>query len=213
MKPVLITLCVFIAGQAAAQKFSAGLRGGINRWSNTAGAVLDKPNNSIQFTKAIYVRYESKKRFAVEFETDHYLPDFSNWQWRSKYGDITHEVIEERYNDKTFEYNLGAQVRLNRLAGKIDNYIGSLVSLHYHYSYHSLTARHLITKEISKSSSTIIMGQTMFGLNHYLSYDLNKHFNVHSQLALKFDIINNIERTIAYPDNQLTWTIGCGYTF
>jgi hypothetical protein len=218
MKPILFALSILIAGNAAAQSFSAGARTGASYWPSTTNNIeIVEGNSGFSWEKSAYGRYESKGRFAFEVNVAHcsfaYKYIKPNWDY---FEAPPYEFLDHRSKTHVFTGNVLAQVRVTNTRSKVKSYFGTGLSYGRRLEKHQLTVQYYSTKAISEKGWADTYHLVFCGLNNYTSYKINQHINVHSAVSFDidpFDALSGFRPSNRFPESRLSCTIGCGYTF
>ncbi|WP_276132570.1 hypothetical protein [Polluticoccus soli] len=220
MKPVLIALSLFISSQVFAQGFSAGLRTGATNWfslnAHKEKSVVTK--GTFTWNKEAYARYETKRGLAFEFSAMQYIPNQVEW-YQAPLCMAGEELLSlnEKYN--AAEFMLSVQYRIaSDNSTKLKSYLGLSFSQTRVYSTTAVTIRDISTASVRNEVWKYTSGLVYCGVSNFTSYQLTKHINIVSALSFKFDPENIFERSRwdideYSPNSNVTWNIGCGYTF
>ncbi|HRO42742.1 MAG TPA: hypothetical protein PL009_07890 [Flavipsychrobacter sp.] len=220
---LVLTTCIFYS--ANAQQFSAGVRTGASKWMDKKeGKCFSSSGQNTTWDKEMFVRYNTKGKFAFEAGMGHYA--FSNQVTRTDYGCVydananiaamyAHDVYEKSQN---LEWNLSAQYDLScpalqekcPLMKNLKSYVGVVVSPTLsRYTTTSYSVEGNYTNKNSRDEWSL-----WTGLTHSLVYKIDSRLYLSSTMRMQIDPANFFSKQPAgssVRDSRLGMQIGVGY--
>lgn len=226
MKKLLIFFCTVAAVQSVqAQQFSAGFRTGASVWGDRhEPKSFDREDYDLSWDKELFVRFETKGKFAFEAGMGHYSIGQRTQVRQESIDGNKHTMLEVRNRSQHVEWNLSAQYEIScptlqdkcPLLKKIRSYAGVTIS--------PTLSRMTTTTYTSGNSSDITytgyessrgdVWSVWTGLSHTLRYEYSPQLYFTSSLRMQVEPGETFNNTTGYHrDSRLGLQIGAGYRF
>src|SRR5690606_14549736 len=182
----------------------------------------DFPVNTT-WNKQAYIRYQAKKRIAIEIGAEHYqfknkhidLHNPEHADWTEITGTTTSSYIPVYLS---FQYDLMGRTLHNKTGchKNLRSYIGIMFAPVFLTEKSDDKIRNLVTGTITYSERYYKTTLLTAGFNHTLNYKLTKSLTVFSVISYRLDLSDAFASGWSLPipyENQLSFQIGGGYTF
>lgn len=226
MKKLLVFLCTVTAVHAAqAQQFSVGFRTGVSTWGDRQESKsFDRKDYDLSWDKEIFLRLETKGKFAFEAGMGHYSIGQRSEIRQESLGGSNHTILVVRDRSQHVEWNLSAQYEIScptlqdkcPLLKKIRSYAGVIISPTLSRTttttYTSGNAADITATGYESSRRDVWNVWT--GLSHTLIYEYSPKWYFTSSLRMQVEPGETFNNTTGYHrDSRLGLQIGAGYRF
>lgn len=226
MRNLLLVLALSTPLLGHSQEFSVGARTGVGKNYFLRSGNTNYPCVTT-WDKQAFVRYQSKKRFALEVGAEHYRYTHTA-NVRDIYEFYPETAGEQEIRTVTSsnmifyisaQYDIMCRRAQNScpLLKNMRSYIGIVLAPTSITDRNSAELRNVNTGKVSNYSYTNQSVAIAGGLNHTLTYRFSDHLSLSSVLSYRVDLPAAFSSYEIFPnnafENHIGYQIGAGYTF